>query len=59
MLAPEGADSIQTAVLAVKLGLTIDDLVETLFPYLTTVEGLRLAAQAFDRDLDKLSCCAG
>jgi hypothetical protein len=27
--------------------------------YLTTVEGLKLAAQTFDQDVKKLSCCAG
>jgi mercuric reductase len=59
ILAPEGADSIQTAALAIRCGLTIDDLSETIFPYLTTVEGLKLAAQAFDKDVKKLSCCAG
>jgi mercuric reductase len=59
ILAPEGADSIQTAALAIRCGLTIDDLSETIFPYLTTVEGLKLAALAFDKDVKKLSCCAG
>ncbi len=59
ILAPEGADSIQTAVLAIKHGLTVSDLAETIFPYLTTVEGLKLAAQTFDKDVSKLSCCAG
>ncbi len=59
ILAPEGADSIQTAVLAIKHGLTVSDLAETIFPYLTTVEGLKLAAQSFDKDVTKLSCCAG
>lgn len=59
VLAPEGADSIQTAALAIRGGLTIDDLIDTIFPYLTTVEGLKLAAQAFDRDVKRLSCCAG
>lgn len=59
LLAPEGADSIQTAVLAIKHGLTVRDLADTLFPYLTTVEGLKLAAQAFEKDVAKLSCCAG
>lgn len=58
ILAPEGSDSIQTAALAIRFGLTIDDLSEAIFPYLTTVEGLKLAAQAFDRDIKKLSCCA-
>lgn len=59
ILAPEGADSIQTAVMAIKAGLTVRDLADTIFPYLTTVEGLKLAAQAFDKDVSKLSCCAG
>lgn len=59
ILAPEGADSIQTATLAIRQGLTINDLAETIFPYLTTVEGLKLAALAFDKDVARLSCCAG
>lgn len=59
ILAPEGADSIQTAAMAIRCGLTIDDIAETIFPYLTTVEGLKLGAQTFDRDVKKLSCCAG
>jgi mercuric reductase len=59
ILAPEGADSVQTAALAIRHGLTIDDLAETIFPYLTTVEGLKLAALAFEKDVAKLSCCAG
>jgi len=59
ILAPEGGDSIQTAALAIKHGMTVRDLGATIFPYLTTVEGLKLAAQAFDKDVKKLSCCAG
>jgi mercuric reductase len=59
ILAPEGADSIQTAALAIKCGLTVEQLADTIFPYLTTVEGLKLAAQAFAKDVAKLSCCAG
>ncbi|MDZ4365826.1 MAG: FAD-dependent oxidoreductase, partial [Afipia sp.] len=59
ILAPEGADSIQTAAMAIRCGLTIDDLAGMIFPYLTTVEGLKLAAQTFDRDVKRLSCCAG
>ena len=59
ILAPEGCDSIQTAALAIKHGLKVKDLADTIFPYLTTVEGLKLAAQSFDKDVTKLSCCAG
>ncbi|WBT37770.1 mercury(II) reductase [Hyphomicrobium sp. DMF-1] len=59
ILAPEGADSIQTAVMAIKFGMTVEQLGETIFPYLTTVEGLKLAAQTFNKDVKMLSCCAG
>jgi len=59
IMAPEGADTIQTAVLAIKGGMTATELGATIFPYLTTVEGLKLAAQSFGKDVTKLSCCAG
>jgi len=59
ILAPEGSDSIQTAALAIREGLTTDDLAEAIFPYLTTLEGLKLAALGFEKDVAKLSCCAG
>jgi mercuric reductase len=59
IIAPEGADSIQTLVLALKHGMTARSLGETIFPYLTTVEALKLAAQGFRKDVKKLSCCAG
>ena len=59
ILAPEGADSIQTLVLALRHKMAARDLADTMFPYLTTVEGVRLAAQAFERDVQKLPCCAG
>jgi hypothetical protein len=59
ILAPEGADSIQTAAVAIKCGMTVEQLGDTIFPYLTTVEGLKLAALTFNKDVAKLSCCAG
>jgi len=59
IVAPEGSDTIQTLVMALKAGMTTKALGETIFPYLTTVEGLKLAAQTFDKDVAMLSCCAG
>jgi pyruvate/2-oxoglutarate dehydrogenase complex dihydrolipoamide dehydrogenase (E3) component len=56
ILAPEGADSIQTEALAIKAGFTVEALGETIFPFLTTVEGLKLAALGFSKDDAKLSC---
>jgi mercuric reductase len=58
VLAPEG-EIIQTAALAVRHCLTVRDLAEQLFPYLTMVEALKLCAQTFTRDVTQLSCCAG
>lgn len=59
VLSPRAGEVVQTGVLAVKQGLTVQDLADTLFPYLTEVEGLKLAAQTFSREVEKLSCCAG
>lgn len=52
-------DVIYAVALAVKFGLTVEDLRETLAPYLTMADGLKLAALTFDKDVSKLSCCAG
>lgn len=59
ILAPEAGEMIQTAVLAIRFGITAPQLRETMFPYLTNAEGLKLATLAFDKDVAKLSCCAG
>ncbi len=58
VLAAEAGEIIQTATLAVKFGLTLTDLTDTHFPYLTQAEGLKLVALSFTKDLAKLSCCA-
>jgi mercuric reductase len=59
IVAENAGEAIYAATLAVKFGLTIEDLRETLAPYLTMAEGLKLAALTFDKDVSKLSCCAG
>ncbi|MBA2427651.1 MAG: mercury(II) reductase [Actinobacteria bacterium] len=51
-------DVILAGVYAVKFGLTIHDLADTWAPYLTMAEGIKLTAQTFTTDVDKLSCCA-
>lgn len=53
-----GADIINEAALAVRLNITVGQLAETLHVYPSMGEGLRLCAQGFDRDLERLSCCA-
>ncbi len=59
VLAAEGGEIIQTAVLAIRNRMSVADLAGQLFPYLTMVEGIKLCAQTFSRDVTQLSCCAG
>lgn len=58
-VAPEAGELIQTAALAIRAHMTVEDLANQLFPYLTMVEGLKLCAQTFHQDVQRLSCCAG
>ena len=58
-VADQAGELIQTAALAIHNGMTVDNLAGQLFPYLTIVEGLKLCAQTFKKDVKQLSCCAG
>jgi mercuric reductase len=58
ILAAEASEMITEPALAIKFGLTIEDLTSTFHPYLTLSEGIKLAAQTFTKDVAKLSCCA-
>ncbi|MEX0788970.1 MAG: mercury(II) reductase [Anaerolineales bacterium] len=59
ILAPEAGEMIQIAVLAIRFGIPVSGLRATMFPYLTNSEGLKLAVLALEKDVSKLSCCAG
>ena len=54
----EAGELIQTAVMALRARMTVQEIGDELFPYLTMVEGLKLCAQTFTKDLSQLSCCA-
>jgi len=56
---PHAGELIQAASLAINHRMTVTELAGQLFPYLTMVEGLKLAAQTFTKDVKQLSCCAG
>jgi mercuric reductase len=58
-VAPEAGEIIQTAAIAIHARMTVQELADQLFPYLTMVEALKLAAQTFSKDVKQLSCCAG
>lgn len=57
-VAAEAGELIQAAALAIGAGMSVQALGDRLFPYLTMVEGLKLAAQSFSKDVKQLSCCA-
>lgn len=59
ILSAEAGEMIQTAVLAIRSQMTVQELGDQMFPYLTMVEGLKLCAQTFFKDVKQLSCCAG
>ena len=58
-VAAGAGELIQTAAIAIRARMTVQELADQMFPYLTMVEGLKLCAQTFTRDVRALSCCAG
>ena len=58
ILAPEAGDLIMEPALAIRHGIPVSELARTFHPYLTGAEAIKLAAQTFDKDVAKLSCCA-
>jgi mercuric reductase len=59
ILSADAGEVIQVATVAMKACMTVEELQDTFFLYLTMAEGLKLAAQSFDKDPALLSCCAG
>lgn len=58
IVAGEGSELLMEATLAIKHGITTNELAETFHPYLTLSEGVKLASIGFGKDVSKLSCCA-
>jgi len=58
ILAPEGSELLMEVALAMQYKIPVHELAEMLHPYLTMGEGIKLAAQTFDKDVKQLSCCA-
>jgi mercuric reductase len=58
VVAAEGGELIQQLSMAIKYGITVTELAQGLYPYLTLGEGIKLAAITFGKDVSKLSCCA-
>lgn len=59
VLAVEGGEIIEIAGLFLRPRLSIQELADQLFPYLTMVERLKLCTQTVTKDVKQLSWCAG
>jgi len=57
MVGPMAADIVTTATYAVKNGMTIDEIRDTVHVFPTLSEVVKKAAQSFDADLDEMACC--
>ncbi len=49
---------IHEGVLAVKYGMTIDDIIGTVHVFPTMTEAVKLVAQSFRKDVSRMNCCA-
>ncbi|HIG75274.1 MAG TPA: mercury(II) reductase [Bacteroidetes bacterium] len=58
VLAPEGSELLMEAALAIRHGVTTEQLAGAFHPYLTLSEAVKLAALTFRKDVGQLSCCA-
>ena len=58
VLASLAPDMIHEGVLAVKHGLTLEDILDTVHVFPTHSEAIKLAALSFFEDVDRLTCCA-
>ncbi len=58
VIAPEGGELVMQASLAIKYGIKVEEIANSIYPYLTLSEGVKLAAITFKKDIKELSCCA-
>ncbi|MBI2010239.1 MAG: mercury(II) reductase [Candidatus Chisholmbacteria bacterium] len=57
ILSRHAEELIHEATLAVKFGLTLEDIRDTVHVFPTLSESIKLIATSFDKDLTRLSCC--
>ncbi|BBG25889.1 mercury(II) reductase [Sulfuracidifex tepidarius] len=57
MVGENAADVINEAALAIKMRVTVDDLIDTIHLFPTMGEAIRIAAISFRGDVQRMSCC--
>ncbi|HNT79566.1 MAG TPA: mercury(II) reductase [Bacteroidia bacterium] len=58
IVAPEGGELVMEIALAIRYGITVEEISKMMHPYLTLSEAVKLAAMSFSMDVKKMSCCA-
>ncbi len=57
-VAKDAGEIAAAGVYILEAGMTVDQVAHMWSPYLTMAEGIKIAAQSFNTDITKLSCCA-
>jgi mercuric reductase len=57
VISPMATEYALEGAIAIKQGLKYNDIIDTTHIFPTLAEGVKLAAQAFTRSIDKMSCC--
>ncbi len=57
IVSPIAADMIHAAAYALRGGLTVEDVIDTVHTFPTFSEALKMAAESFHHDMGRMSCC--
>ncbi len=59
MVGPHAGDAIHEMVVAIRAGLTVDEVIDSVHAFPTYSEAFKIAALAFRRDVSIMACCIG
>lgn len=57
IVSPLAADMIHAAAYALRGGLTVEDIIDTVHTFPTFSEAIKFAAESFHHDMSRMSCC--
>lgn len=57
IVSPLAADMIHAATYALRGGLTVEDIIDTVHVFPTFSEALKIAAESFHHDMSRMACC--